>query len=552
MANDPALMLLWSAIVSSAAIALVLVLRGTLLARFGARLAHAAWSLVPIVTLVSMLPGGEQVGDVQRLVFDAPQPLVLPVVGAAGDTAAVAIDARPWLMAGWALGGIAYAIVLVRRQRRFVRSLGRLQDAGSGILRASSSTHAPALVGLLPARIVVPADFDARYDQDQREMILRHERVHRARGDHWCNAFASLWQCVFWFNPLMHAAVSRFRRDQEMACDACVVDGCSPCQRRAYASAMLDAESGSTPLPAGCTWRSVHPLVERVGMLRHGDVAPIRHRLGVAMVAVLTASASFVAWSTQPATPSQQIAVELTFAASGRAGTPDVSTRRALLAVGAPLVVSVGEGASRKELEITFQPSADGAIEARGVVRDNGIVVSSPSLVFMPGRSASMRMGEPGAEPIWTLEVAARFVGAATMGESEWSGNEAQATMPSAGSPPRYARISPPIQPKDDNGRSIGGRVHLDVLVGRDGMPLDIVRGRIEPEALHVALADRLADSAIAAVRVWTFEPAMRDGAPYEARVIVPIAFGAGVAADVAAAVDGDVTALDTIVVREP
>ncbi|WP_440225734.1 energy transducer TonB [Dokdonella sp. MW10] len=96
------------------------------------------------------------------------------------------------------------------------------------------------------------------------------------------------------------------------------------------------------------------------------------------------------------------------------------------------------------------------------------------------------------------------------------------------------------------------GRVHLDVLVGRDGMPLDIVRGRIEPEALHVALADRLADSAIAAVRAWTFEPAMRDGAPYEARVIVPIAFGAGVAADVAAAADGDVTALDTIVVREP
>src|SRR3546814_629662 len=77
------------------------------------------------------------------------------------------------------------------------------------------------MVGLR-ARIVLPADFDARYSADERALILAHERIHRARGDVAGNALLAALRCVYWFNPLLWIAADRFRRDQELACDATV------------------------------------------------------------------------------------------------------------------------------------------------------------------------------------------------------------------------------------------------------------------------------------------------------------------------------------------
>ena len=69
----------------------------------------------------------------------------------------------------------------------------------------------------------VPADFAARYSADEQDLIIAHERQHAARHDPAANALLALLQCAFWFNPLMHLAASRFRFDQELACDAAVM-----------------------------------------------------------------------------------------------------------------------------------------------------------------------------------------------------------------------------------------------------------------------------------------------------------------------------------------
>src|SRR5690606_182279 len=114
----------------------------------------------------------------------------------------------------------------------------------------------PALVGAWRARIVLPADFERRYDTLERELILAHERVHLARGDAWVNAFVALLRSLNWFNPLVHLAAAKFRLDQELACDAAVIAR-FPRARRRYADAMLKVQLAGQAwqelrLPVGC------------------------------------------------------------------------------------------------------------------------------------------------------------------------------------------------------------------------------------------------------------------------------------------------------------
>ncbi|TXH15072.1 MAG: hypothetical protein E6R00_07980, partial [Gammaproteobacteria bacterium] len=105
------------------------------------------------------------------------------------------------------------AFGMFRAQRRMLRRLGPLKP-GTGYFTARAAPELPATLGLWPARIVLPHDFETRFDAAQRELVLTHERCHIARGDPWINALAAVLRCVFWFNPLFHFAAARLRQDQ--------------------------------------------------------------------------------------------------------------------------------------------------------------------------------------------------------------------------------------------------------------------------------------------------------------------------------------------------
>src|SRR5690606_9403191 len=108
-------------------------------------------------------------------------------------------------------------------------------------------------------RIVLPAGFEQRYSDRERQLVLLHERVHLRRGDIAINALLALLQCLYWFNPLLPLALRRCREDQELSCDERVIargDGA----RRSYANAMLKTGLAESPLPVGCHWQDHHPL----------------------------------------------------------------------------------------------------------------------------------------------------------------------------------------------------------------------------------------------------------------------------------------------------
>lgn len=149
-----------------------------------------------------------------------------------------------------------------------VISLGLLVCAHLRIVaKARKGEVGPAVIGLFNPRVYLPHGFHETYSEAEQSVMRIHERVHLLRGDATANALMALVQCLFWFNPLIHVAATRLRRDQEMACDAGVME-VRPEQRRLYAETMLKTQvARMTEMPLGCAFTGVHPLEERIEAL---------------------------------------------------------------------------------------------------------------------------------------------------------------------------------------------------------------------------------------------------------------------------------------------
>ncbi|MGO4263531.1 M56 family metallopeptidase [Lysobacter sp. TAB13] len=301
----------------SAATLLVLLLRRPLRHWFGTGTAYALWLLVPLTTLAVMLPAAP------RPVM--PQTWVMVSSGTMLTNAPVAYspNAGPWLAlsALWLLGAVAMALLTAWRQRRFHRRLGTLRLREDGTHQAQADEGLPAAVGLLRPKIVVPGDFEQRYDAEQQALIRAHEATHIARGDLRFNALATAMCCVYWFNPLLHYAAARFRHDQELSCDARVLAR-HPHARRAYAHAMFTTQLAAQASPLGCHWGSTHPLRERIEMLKRETNTPLRRAVGATLVAGLACTLATVAWAAQPSLSPQQRKVDVHTAQSYSRWTP--------------------------------------------------------------------------------------------------------------------------------------------------------------------------------------------------------------------------------------
>jgi beta-lactamase regulating signal transducer with metallopeptidase domain len=291
----------------AAAILTVLALRGPARAQFGARLAYALWLIVPAAMLASLFP--------PRIVL-LPAPVATPdtmidlTLGATGTpalphpVAGATLDIAQLLIGVWLAGMAASLVLLAIGQRRALSRFGLItadaKDARLG--RAANPSVGPALVGVVRPRVVVPNDFEARFEAEERAMILAHERTHLACGHASINGLTALLKAANWFNPLIHLAARCARVDQELACDAAVV-GRFPGARRVYAQALLKTQLAYMPLPLGCDWpvRSASLLEKRIEMLALQKPGRVRLLGGAVFIAALAFGAGLAAWSAEPA-----------------------------------------------------------------------------------------------------------------------------------------------------------------------------------------------------------------------------------------------------------
>jgi bla regulator protein blaR1 len=301
MASADMLQGLWAAVLAVSAALLVLMMLPSILRRhFGAGVAYAAWWLLPVVLIASQLPGLRS--DDSAPAISAAEPLLVPlriVAQPVANTPALASDHALSLLMVWLAGATLMALWLGWQQRAFVRTLGQLRPLRDDMWKAEASHGLPALLGVIRTRIVLPVDFDQRFDDRERQLMLAHERWHRSRGDHVANLCVAIVRCLFWFNPLVHLAAARFRHDQELACDQAVVEA-HPNSRRTYGEAMLKTLMADRQAPLGCHWGFSHPLKERVMQLKSPMPRTWVRRCGVSSVALLTMGAGFAVWSAQP------------------------------------------------------------------------------------------------------------------------------------------------------------------------------------------------------------------------------------------------------------
>ncbi|CAN5188786.1 M56 family metallopeptidase [soil metagenome] len=296
-----------------AAVLLVLVLRRPVRSLFGARAAYALWLIAPLAALAVLLPTRTITVRAQPATTTAQAPTIetdgsrptgpstasLTEMPSTSTAAALPVD--DLLFWTWALVALLAIAVHAERQRRFVRSLGRLR-VDAGLLHAERPGVGPAVIGALAPKLVLPADFAVRFTPEEQALILAHERSHLATGDAQINALTTALQCLFWFNPLVHLGARRLRIDQEIACDAAVLTR-FPVARLAYGEAMLKTQLAPFAPPLGCHWPASanKQLKERFVMLKEHRQGRARRLTGGVAVAALGLAAGFAVWAAQPA-----------------------------------------------------------------------------------------------------------------------------------------------------------------------------------------------------------------------------------------------------------
>jgi TonB family protein len=476
MAAELAAWLLGSGLALAVAIALVLALRPLWRQWLGSSSVLWLWVFLPAALVATSWP---RPLVVEEFVIEpagiATAAVVADSAAAAGSTALV--NAKPAFnpvhafLIAWLLGGLWMLIRLVQQQRGFLRRLGPLQRRADGSYLASSTRIGPAVVGALRPRIVLPADFEQRYDERQRALVLAHERCHLRRGDLQVNLLASALRCVFWFNPLVHLAAARLRVDQELACDAAVLRD-HPDAGRDYATALLNTQLADLGLPVGCYWQSSQSLKWRIAMLKRPSPGAARLLAG-AMLALVASSASAASlWLLKPVTT-----------------------------VAIPAAASIAmTTAPADELRIT----APAPLERMTLRVDLPELLPATAVLAAPVATGMDTGFEEQAEPAADAPAETAL--------ARVSDHEAELT------PPRviaHVDARPPYRrsrtPKD-------GYVTVIAEIGADGR---LVSASVPDEAVTPVYRTH----ALRAVEDWTFEPARRGDVAVAAMVALPVHF---------------------------
>jgi beta-lactamase regulating signal transducer with metallopeptidase domain len=290
------LTLLRAQIALSLGLLLTMTLRAPMRRLVGARLAYRLWVLGPAAALTSIFPTLAEFIRQEFLVRQGNLPgPVSTVFRIFTENAVWAASAQP-LLCTWSIGAVTLGLLFLRSEVRF-RRLAGLGLAG------------PAIVGVAAPRLVVPYDFKLRFSIQERSFIRPHERAHMQRRDTLTNLFIAVMQMLGWFNPLVHIAAHQLRLDQELACDAHVVDG-RPHDRRAYAEALIKVQLTQQSVGFGCAWAPSgrHPLELRLTTLVQAEPSLRRHVAGAAAIVVLGVILSAAVWSFEPRNGSSPVA----------------------------------------------------------------------------------------------------------------------------------------------------------------------------------------------------------------------------------------------------
>ena len=270
---------------------LVLAIRPVVASRFGARAAYLLWFAPALRMVLPPLPAnwfgdqGAAVQDVVVVLAGASSPSLQPAITTGGGTAWLIASLTIWLGGAVLFFGRHWLSYL--RFSRAVAEEGRaLFDAGKIPVTASRAVSSPIALGVFGKSVIVPEDFEYRYDAAEQRLAVAHELTHHDRHDVPVNFAALAVLALHWWNPVAHIAHRAFRLDQEAACDAIVLTGATAAERHAYGSALFKSAMGRVPL-AACAMGATTTLKARLRRSVSGQREARLARPGAALAAFL-------------------------------------------------------------------------------------------------------------------------------------------------------------------------------------------------------------------------------------------------------------------------
>ena len=252
-------------IVKSSLVLIVGAVIAILLHRSAASMRYAVWALA--LTAIVVLPFG-MLATPPWGVPIAKAPSVEnnqstePVVNISGDattitniidstapeTASIDLTSEQKLLLLWLAGSVLLLgrmvvarISLARLTRRsnplddadWTRMLHR-ESSRLGVQRhvrlfASDRVSTPLAAGVTEAFIILPSSA-SEWTDEHKEIVLRHELSHIARGDALVCVLSGIACAIYWFNPLVWIASRKLRAEQERACER-EPRGCALCAK---------------------------------------------------------------------------------------------------------------------------------------------------------------------------------------------------------------------------------------------------------------------------------------------------------------------------------
>lgn len=129
--------------------------------------------------------------------------------------------------AAMALYGVISYILLMRKLKTAVKT--------EEVVYESDLISTAFSAGFFPPKIYVPCGLF----EEERKLIVAHERVHIRRLDYIVKPVAFLGLTVHWFNPLIWLAFALMTRDMELSCDEAVLKIFGAGEKKAYSEALL-------------------------------------------------------------------------------------------------------------------------------------------------------------------------------------------------------------------------------------------------------------------------------------------------------------------------
>lgn len=203
----------------------------------GAKIVYRLWLLLPLAILVNNLP--------QNIVSVGEQPIYRYIVNLKAYTPQIAQN-DVWFML-WCIGTLVILVISAITQWKFSSypTTAYKKEQLNYTLPKNLSVYihenicGPVLSGIIRPKLFLPSNFNQAFSKQQQILILQHEVTHYKRGDNWFNLLALILVATFWFNPLFWLAYQAFRRSQELACDAKVLESSNTVDKIIYSKALL-------------------------------------------------------------------------------------------------------------------------------------------------------------------------------------------------------------------------------------------------------------------------------------------------------------------------